>query len=71
MTEWVWSPAARFLLLLAASAAAAQEPFIAVASTTSTEESGLFGYLLPAFTKETGIQGPGRRGRHRTGTQDR
>jgi tungstate transport system substrate-binding protein len=56
MIEWVWSIAARFLLLLAASAAAAQEPFIAVASTTSTEESGLFGYLLPAFTKETGIQ---------------
>jgi tungstate transport system substrate-binding protein len=27
-----------------------------VASTTSTEESGLFGYLLPLFTKETGIE---------------
>jgi tungstate transport system substrate-binding protein len=58
MTEWVWSLAVAFLLLLAASASAAvaQEPFITVASTTSTEESGLFGYLLPAFTKETGIQ---------------
>ena len=27
-----------------------------VASTTSTEESGLFGHLLPAFTKKSGIQ---------------
>src|SRR5262252_2848467 len=43
-------------LLVSASAAVAQQPFITVASTTSTEESGLFGYLLPAFTKETGIQ---------------
>jgi tungstate transport system substrate-binding protein len=56
MTEWARSLAAGFLLVLAASAAVAQEPFIIVASTTSTEESGLFGYLLPAFTKETGIQ---------------
>src|SRR5205085_9475711 len=30
-------------------------PFITVASTTSTEESGLFGHLLPAFTEATGI----------------
>src|SRR5262252_215636 len=43
-------------LLVSASSAIAQETFITVASTTSTEESGLFGYLLPAFTKETGIQ---------------
>jgi tungstate transport system substrate-binding protein len=56
MTEWTRSLAAGFLAVLAASAAVAQEPFIIVASTTSTEESGLFGYLLPAFTKETGIQ---------------
>jgi tungstate transport system substrate-binding protein len=33
----------------------AAQPFIVVASTTSTEQSGLFGYLLPAFEKETGI----------------
>ena len=56
MTKLLRSLAAAFLLLLAASVAVAQEPFITVASTTSTEESGLFGYLLPAFTKETGIQ---------------
>ncbi|MET0509089.1 MAG: substrate-binding domain-containing protein, partial [Burkholderiaceae bacterium] len=33
----------------------AQERFIIVASTTSTEQSGLFGKLLPAFTEATGI----------------
>jgi tungstate transport system substrate-binding protein len=35
--------------------AAAQEPFINVASTTSTEQSGLFTHLLPEFQKDTGI----------------
>jgi tungstate transport system substrate-binding protein len=48
--------AALSLLMLATPAAVAQQPFITVASTTSTEESGLFGHLLPAFTKQTGIQ---------------
>jgi len=33
----------------------AQEPFINVASTTSTEQSGLFKHLLPQFQKDTGI----------------
>jgi len=42
--------------LLAALPALAQEKFIVVASTTSTEQSGLFGYLLPIFQKKTGIQ---------------
>jgi tungstate transport system substrate-binding protein len=37
------------------AAAEAQERTITVASTTSTEQSGLFGYLLPQFTKATGI----------------
>ena len=36
--------------------AAAQERFIVVASTTSTEQSGLFGHLLPVFEKKTGIK---------------
>src|SRR5262249_59591859 len=53
--NWVWSLAASFLLVLTASAAVAQQPFITVASTTSAEESGLFGHLLPAFTNETAI----------------
>jgi len=44
------------IALIAALPAIAQEKFIVVASTTSTEQSGLFGYLLPVFQKETGIQ---------------
>ena len=44
------------LCALAALAAHAQERFITVASTTSTEQSGLFGYILPIFAKKTGIQ---------------
>ncbi len=44
------------LALLAAGAAAhAQDKFIVMASTTSTEQSGLFGHLLPAFKQATGI----------------
>ncbi len=45
-------------LLLAAgvSAAHAQERFITVSSTTSTEQSGLFKYLLPLFEQKTGIK---------------
>jgi tungstate transport system substrate-binding protein len=35
--------------------ALAQERSITVASTTSTEQSGLFGHILPIFTRETGI----------------
>ena len=35
--------------------AQAQERTITVASTTSTEQSGLFGYLLPQFSKAAGI----------------
>ena len=34
----------------------AGQPFIVVASTTSTEQSGLFAHLLPAFEKDTGIK---------------
>jgi tungstate transport system substrate-binding protein len=33
-----------------------QERFITVASTTSTEQSGLFRHLLPVFQQKTGIQ---------------
>ncbi|HEX9687336.1 MAG TPA: extracellular solute-binding protein [Burkholderiales bacterium] len=39
-----------------ASGAGAQTRFITVASTTSTEQSGLFRHLLPTFEKKTGIQ---------------
>jgi len=34
----------------------AEERFITVASTTSTQNSGLFDYLLPLFQKQTGIE---------------
>jgi tungstate transport system substrate-binding protein len=44
------------LSLLVAVPVVAQDKFIVVASTTSTEQSGLFGYLLPIFEKETGIK---------------
>jgi tungstate transport system substrate-binding protein len=51
----------RRLFLAAALAAAfwapvsAQEKSIVVASTTSTEDSGLFGHILPLFRQATGI----------------
>jgi tungstate transport system substrate-binding protein len=35
--------------------AAAQEKSIVVSSTTSTEQSGLFGFILPIFKMKTGI----------------
>jgi len=43
-------------MLVSVCSAVADEKFITVASTTSTENSGLFTYLLPAFTKATGIE---------------
>ena len=50
----------RFLMALAAiagfaTAASAQDKSILVASTTSTQDSGLFGHLLPMFKAKTGI----------------
>ena len=42
-------------LALAATVSIAQTPSIVMASTTSTEQSGLFPYLLPEFKKATGI----------------
>ncbi|HEX2200199.1 MAG TPA: extracellular solute-binding protein [Burkholderiales bacterium] len=44
------------LVALLALPVHAQEKFITVASTTSTEQSGLFRHLLPTFEKKTGIQ---------------
>jgi len=44
------------LALLVSASVHAQPKFITVASTTSTEQSGLFKHLLPAFEKKTGIQ---------------
>ena len=45
---------ALFSLML--SVAHAQELFITVASTTSTEQSGLFGHMLPLFQQKTGVE---------------
>jgi tungstate transport system substrate-binding protein len=42
-------------LLALPFSAQAQDRSITVASTTSTEQSGLFKHLLPAFTEKTGI----------------
>ena len=44
------------VLALFVSALQGQERFITVASTTSTEQSGLFGHLLPIFERQTGIK---------------
>lgn len=50
-----------FLTLLAMAAlavppAVAQDKFIIVSSTTSTQDSGLFGHILPIFKQKTGIE---------------
>lgn len=42
--------------MLVASPLAAGERFITLASTTSTDNSGLFAHLLPVFTARTGIE---------------
>src|SRR5512144_2221920 len=48
--------AAATTLLLLGQPAFAQDRSIVVASTTSTQDSGLFGYLLPIFKTKTGIE---------------
>src|SRR3954464_13223527 len=42
-------------VLCGASTAFAQDKSIVVASTTSTQDSGLFGHILPLFKAKTGI----------------
>jgi len=44
------------LVLSAAGPLAAGTPFIILASTTSTEQSGLFQHIVPQFTARTGIE---------------
>jgi tungstate transport system substrate-binding protein len=48
--------AATVILVGTAIGAAAADKSITVASTTSTEQSGLFGYILPKFKEKTGIE---------------
>jgi len=47
--------AATLIAVAAITPTAAQDKFITVASTTSTEQSGLFGHILPLFKAKTGI----------------
>jgi tungstate transport system substrate-binding protein len=58
--EWPRGAIAAFvgivLAMVVAAPAAAQETFITVASTTSTEQSGLFRHILPLFEKKTGTR---------------
>jgi len=44
------------LLLSIALGSQGDERYIVVASTTSTEQSGLFAYLLPIYTRQTGVE---------------
>ena len=44
------------LFALAACGSGPEKRFITVASTTSTQNSGLFDQILPRFTEETGIE---------------
>jgi tungstate transport system substrate-binding protein len=60
MTLWSSMLARRLLIVTAITTllttfAGAQDKSIVVASTTSTEDSGLFRYLLPIFKTKTGI----------------
>jgi tungstate transport system substrate-binding protein len=43
------------ITILAAATAQADERFITLSSTTSTQDSGLFGHILPIFGAATGI----------------
>ena len=61
ITRRRWLTLFSVLLATVASAAsprpaAAGDRYITVASTTSTQDSGLFDYLLPIFTAKTGIE---------------
>ena len=44
------------LMIIGSTAAVSAETRIRMASTTSTQNSGLFDYLLPIFEKKTGIK---------------
>ena len=55
MSLRLWSLIVVVTLGIAAPRAIAEERSIVVASTTSTQDSGLFGYLLPIFKAKTGI----------------
>jgi len=43
------------IAMLAATPGHSQDKSIVVASTTSTQDSGLFGHILPLFKAKTGV----------------
>ncbi len=60
MTEWRSMPllarlAACLFSIALIGTAQADERFITLSSTTSTQDSGLFGYILPIFKSATGL----------------
>ncbi|MEO4001943.1 extracellular solute-binding protein [Mesorhizobium sp. CAU 1732] len=55
LTRRVFSSLVVALMLAGASPALAQDESIVVASTTSTQDSGLFDHILPPFKETTGI----------------
>lgn len=55
LTRRMFSSLVMALMLAGASPAVAQDESIVVASTTSTQDSGLFDHILPAFKEKTGI----------------
>ena len=55
LTRRIFSSLAAFLILAGGTPALAQDQSIVVASTTSTQDSGLFDHILPLFEAKTGI----------------
>jgi len=55
MKRFLLSSLAAMAFCIAPTVALAQTPMV-MASTTSTEQSGLFGHMLPAFNKATGLE---------------
>jgi tungstate transport system substrate-binding protein len=56
MSRRLFCSALAAVSMLAVTASQAEDRFITVSSTTSTEQSGLFGHLLPIFEKASGIK---------------
>lgn len=54
--RYAYALVALLLTAVLATPISAQDKSIVVASTTSTQDSGLFGYILPLFKAKTGIE---------------
>ncbi|MDQ2633796.1 MAG: sulfate transporter, partial [Pseudomonadota bacterium] len=53
LTRRMFSTLAALLMLAGGAPALAQDKSIVVASTTSTQDSGLFDHILPLFEEKT------------------